>query len=132
MIDWGRHPIGGLAISIASVRGSRLVTISFLNTLKPKQIERAFNLWRSGTLDLDSNDKKERKRKAFGELNWGAKARTWSSVASKLEPDRWEQILTDAVPFISSSTGDEEYLDIEETGDNGAQMVDPRTQIDLD
>lgn len=104
-----------------------------LKVLKPKQLERTFNLWRNGTLDLDSNDRKDRKRKAFGELNWGAKARTWASVASKLEPVRWEQILEDVVPFLSSNTGDDDYLDqIEETGHTGAQMVDPRTQIDLD
>lgn len=90
------------------------------------QTERALSFWASGedmSMKMDENGK--RKLAAlFGEMEWGPKARGWAQSTSRLTPEQWRSITTEA-------TARGKKLPQDEANGEDIPEGDPRAVLEL-
>ena len=90
-------------------------------------MEHTLTLFKTGSFNPESIDKKDKRKKDFADAYWGKKTRAWVIKTTQISSDRWDCITFDAAAF-------EPALEEEYNGDDdiAEDEVDPHTLIVLD
>ncbi|KAF8952644.1 hypothetical protein BDZ97DRAFT_1681027, partial [Flammula alnicola] len=86
-------------------------------------MERALSLWASGVNPAETLPE-GKKLPAFGDNEWGPRARSWAQAATRLSAEDWEVINEEA--FTRSNVQGKAGMDLEDS-----EVVDARSLIDI-